>query len=632
MGMTAEAFEALVRRTEEEAAAHPRAYRARVVALAALPYVYVFGALAVALGLIGVLIASVVLTGQTHGAALKLAAKGSWALSLLVYAVLRALWMRNEAPEGFVVTPDQHPKLFAEIEAVCQAVGAPPAHVVMIDDDFNAGISQHSRLGLLGWQKNHLYLGLPLMRALSPEQFRAVLAHEFGHLAGSHGRVGGWIYRSRKRWKSLLGELEAQKHWANFVFRPFFRWYSPYFSAFSFVRARSNEYEADEAAAAATSARDAGDALLAFDLRHHQLEREYWPAIQRCMDDLPEPDVTPHGSMRFGPMDPELARRQIEAELGVETGLADTHPALTDRLAALGVEPRVPPLAEVSAAEAWFGDALPELAAHFDAQWREWIQERWMQHYESLHARRERLAELDAKTEEPLSVGDAWEHAQLVEDLRGCEEALPMYRALRERLPDSMNVNFAIGRILVAQRDEAGIAYIERAIELYDTAIIPGSQCVVPFLREAGRDEEAEAWIERWEAHQTKLDEDEKDRSGVWFDEHYTRSDAPVEDVQAITSFLAGREEVARAWLLKRETLHYPERPMHVLIVQRKGRPVDWFSDEKEKAADLALQNELAPGPGLDGDYRILVTNRLDRKHRNRMQGFPETEIYAPGA
>jgi Zn-dependent protease with chaperone function len=629
MGMTAEAFEELVHRTEKQADSHPRAYRARVVALAALPYIYVFGALAIALGLIGVLVASVVLSGQTHGAALKLAAKGSWALSMLVYAILRSLWMRSDAPKGFDVTRDQHPKLFSEIDAVRKAVGAPPAHVVMLDDDFNAGIVQHSRFGILGWQKNFLYLGLPLMRALSPGQFRAVLAHEFGHLAGSHGRVGGWIYRSRTRWKSLLDDLEARDHWANFVFRPFFRWYSPYFNAFSFVRARSNEYEADEAAAAATSARDMGDALLALRLRRHQLDSEYWPAFGRCMDDMPEPDVTPHVSMRFGPIEAEQAASRIAEELELETGLADTHPALQDRLAAIGVEPRVPPLAEVSAAEAWLGDALPEVAAHFDAQWREWIYERWTRHFESLKAQRERLVELDTKTDDPRSNGEEWEHAQLVEDLRGPEEALPMYRALLERLPDSMNVNFAIGRILVAEGDAAGIAYIERAIELHDTAIVPGSEWVVPFLREAGRDAEAEAWTERWVAHQKKLDEDEKDRSSVWFDEHYAQADAPLEDVLAIKGFLADLEEVSRAWLLKRKTLHCPEKPMHVLIVQRKARPIDWFSAAKEKAADLALQDELAKGPGLDGDFLILVTNRLERKHRNRMQEFEGTEIFA---
>jgi Zn-dependent protease with chaperone function len=628
MSLPFEEFEALVRRTEAEATESPSAYKLRVLVLAVLPYVYVFSALALALALIGVLVASVVLTGQTHGGFLKLAAKGSWALGLLVYAVLRALWIKSEEPEGFVLERDAYPKLFEEIDAVRAAVGAPPAHVVMLDADFNAAISQHSRFGLLGWQKNYLYLGLPLMRALSPVQFRAVLAHEFGHLAGSHGRISAWIYRSRTRWGALLGELEKQDHWASFVFRPFLRWYAPYFHAYSFVRARSNEYDADRAAAEATSARDHGDALLALGLRNIQLEENYWPSIGVQMDERPEPDVSPHAAMRFTALEPETAKSWIDSRLAEETGIADTHPSLSDRLAALEVSPRIPPLAEQSAAEAWFGESLPTVAAVLDAGWREWIGDRWRNHYESLRVQRERLVELDAKVSEPLSEGERWEHAQLVEDLRSVEEALPMYRALLEPLPDSMNVNFSIGRILVAQQDAAGVAFIERAIELNDAAIVPGSQWVVPFLRSVGREAEADVWIERWKAHQEKLDEDERDRSKVWFDEHYTVAGVPEADRAAIVAFLATLDDVDGAWLLQRKTLHYPERPMYVLIVHRKASFNDWFSEAKEKAADSALQDALSEGPGLEGGYRILVTNRLERKHRRRMEGFEGTEIY----
>lgn len=56
---------------------------------------------------------------------------------------------------------------------------------------------QHARLGVLGWHVNYLILGLPLMQAVSPEQFRAIVAHELGHLSRNHSRFAGWIYRVR---------------------------------------------------------------------------------------------------------------------------------------------------------------------------------------------------------------------------------------------------------------------------------------------------------------------------------------------------------------------------------------------------------------------------------------------------
>ena len=288
----------------------------------------------------------------------------------------------------------------------------------------------------------------------------------------------------------------------------------------------------------------------------------------------------------------------------------------------------MPPLAEKSAAEAWLGDGLVGVAAHFDAEWRDWIADRWCSHYEQLRQKRERLAELDAKCGEALSNGEAWEHAGLVEDMRSAEEALPMYRALLEQLPDSMNVNFAVGRVLVAGGDEAGIAFIERAIGLHENAIVPGSEWVVSLLRAQGREEEARTWIERWEAQRTKLEEDENDRGSVWFDERYGPHAVEAGRLGELVEFLGSQPEVERAWLLARETLHYPDRPMHVLIVRRKAGWQDWLSDEKEQAADHALQEALVQGPCPDGDYQVLVTNRLARKHRERMQGFPGTEIY----
>ena len=46
---------------------------------------------------------------------------------------------------------------------------------------------------MFGWYRNYLLIGLPLAKALTVEQFKAVLAHEFGHLAKGHGAMSNWI-------------------------------------------------------------------------------------------------------------------------------------------------------------------------------------------------------------------------------------------------------------------------------------------------------------------------------------------------------------------------------------------------------------------------------------------------------
>jgi Zn-dependent protease with chaperone function len=57
----------------------------------------------------------------------------------------------------------------------------------------NASVVQIPRLGVFGWSRNYLTVGVPLLDAVTPEQFEAVLAHELGHLARAHGRFRTWI-------------------------------------------------------------------------------------------------------------------------------------------------------------------------------------------------------------------------------------------------------------------------------------------------------------------------------------------------------------------------------------------------------------------------------------------------------
>ena len=65
--------------------------------------------------------------------------------------------------------------------------------------DFNAGVREVPRLGLLGWPRTYLEIGLPLSMAVAQEEIRAILAHEFAHLSARHGRSGGTCTASTAR-------------------------------------------------------------------------------------------------------------------------------------------------------------------------------------------------------------------------------------------------------------------------------------------------------------------------------------------------------------------------------------------------------------------------------------------------
>ncbi|WP_147432766.1 M48 family metalloprotease [Catellatospora citrea] len=81
------------------------------------------------------------------------------------------------------VTWDRQPRLFAFVDRVAQAVGAPLPHVLVLSHEWNASAT------VVGFARRRvLTLGLPLWTALRPQERVALLAHELGHFINNDNR------------------------------------------------------------------------------------------------------------------------------------------------------------------------------------------------------------------------------------------------------------------------------------------------------------------------------------------------------------------------------------------------------------------------------------------------------------
>ena len=204
---------AQIRPLEDFAAANPGGYRFRVALLASLGYVYLLVLVVLLLGIV----AFVLYYARLNAAVIKIL----WIPLVLVGLVLRALWVTIPEPDGKKLEQNEAPELFELIREISTALNGPKAHHVLVSDEFNASIVQIPQFGMFGWLRNYLVVGLPLMRALSPEEFRSVLAHEFGHLSGKHGSFSGWIYRVRQTWIQILTRVHEERSYASFMFERF---------------------------------------------------------------------------------------------------------------------------------------------------------------------------------------------------------------------------------------------------------------------------------------------------------------------------------------------------------------------------------------------------------------------------
>jgi Zn-dependent protease with chaperone function len=256
-----------------------------------------------------------------------------------VAGALSVLWAIVPRPDKFeppgprIHRVDQ-PDLFAVIEEV--ALGASqsmPAEVYLVND-VNAFVTQ--RGGVMGFGSHRVMgLGLPLMQALSVQEFKSVLAHEFGHYHSGDVKLGPWIYKTR----AAIGRTIQQL--SNSILQKIFIAYGNVFLRMTHAVSRRQEFIADGMAARAAGAgatisglRKAHSASYAY--------HSYWSGeLAPVLGSGYLPPVT-LGFAQFlecqhvtAGMD-ALVKHYEEAG---ETDQYDTHPSLRDRVAALAPLP-----------------------------------------------------------------------------------------------------------------------------------------------------------------------------------------------------------------------------------------------------------------------------------------------------
>lgn len=147
-------------------------------------------------------------------------------------------------PPGPKLNPADHPKLFQAVHEIAEETEQEPPAEIYADAQVNAWVA--NRGGVMGFgSKRIMGVGLPLLQGLSVSQFKAVLAHEFGHYHGGDTRLGPWIYQTRSLIGRTITNLAQQN---SFLHKPFL-WYGNMFLRVTHAISRQQEYAADALAA-----------------------------------------------------------------------------------------------------------------------------------------------------------------------------------------------------------------------------------------------------------------------------------------------------------------------------------------------------------------------------------------------
>lgn len=557
---------------ESFAAKNPGIYRARVALLASLGYVYLLFIVTVLLAFVAITVFCV----RFNVTAIKLI----WIPLALIWLVLRSLWITIPEPDGKELQREQAPGLFELIDEISRTLSGPKVDRVFVSGDFNAAIVQIPRFGMFGWFRNYLVVGLPLMRGLSPKEFRAVLAHEFGHLSHKHGRFAGWIYRVRQSWVQVLTNVYQERSYASFLFAPFLKWYAPFLGAYSFVLARAQEREADIYSVDLAGKNTAALALIRLTTKQRGLRENFWPTFFRGAKEQSLAPKDPFTQMLAG-LEQSIghikAQKWFLEELRVKTGYDDTHPALGDRLAAMGFQKdgaELTALVEgvVKADEITESAAaryLRELPEDFEAGMNRLMRERLVPHWKNRHSEikqaEKRIAKLDEEAQtRALTIDEQWERIRAIGETNTAAAALPALDALLAESPEHVGANFAVGAILLEQEDAKGIEYLNKIMQAGDEIASEACDLISGFYLQQGNVELTEKFRKLAEEHYQNAVQFHLQAITLTANDHFAAHDLDESRIKQMQTQLANVRGLGSAYLVRK--LLDGSRPMVYVV------------------------------------------------------------------
>ncbi|QTD46470.1 M48 family metallopeptidase [Ottowia testudinis] len=587
-------FMHLLRLSEQASEEDSARYRRNVWLFAALGYAWVIGC-----GLLALLILGGIAYGVTHGGRFR--AGYIWAIlgaGGLLWVSLKALWLRLEPPQGQQLKRDDAPALFDLLDRIRTKIKGPPIHRVLLDDEYNASIQQHPRFGIFGGAINTLTVGLPLLMALDTRRFAAVLAHEYGHLRGDHGRFAAWIYRSRLSWAQLHEGLSRDSGVASWATNAFLNWYFPRFAAKTFALARQDEYEADRIAGRIAGADVAAAALIEVAVKGAWLNEQFWAAHWRAAGAQPLP-VGPFGAMRTllaQPLDAAFAQDALRAELKALPAVDDTHPGLRDRLEALDAAKKLPDWSAKSAM-GLLADRRRWIA-QFDSAWCKANATAWKQHHACLGRMRQRLDYLHGRA----GSANAAEWTEMGELTHRLDATAPVAALFERALAQTPGYPGALRGLVAAlpPGDARRMALIE---QLHDASAPhrwwAARQAVATLERAVAEGHGGDADLKRWR-ERLKQAEDAEQRAWEELAEPphlqgISRHDLNEFELGELQGALARFGHVQTAWLVSKRLKEFAWRRAYLLLVELPG-----YDDETRYAMCRHLEQLLdLPGPVL---------------------------------
>lgn len=631
-----EQFEAMCKQAEREFIENPGLYKIKAITLA------LFGYSAIALGfvsLLALLYFGVQLAMHSKGGTFFLSAKFLIVIFAAVAVLVKSLWIKSEAPKGLPIKREDAPELYKMVDEIADKLNTRVDHI-LLDGNFNAYVTQKAVAEWLGIYENYMVLGLPLMLAASPSQYKAILAHELGHLSGNHSKSKAWLYNMRIR----LGQImESSKESAFFVFwYTFFYLFAPHFYAYTLAMARHHELQADKSAVEIAGVEPFSYGMMLLPVWEELYETSFWEDINKKMrtTETPPPDLYKQMQDRLFALhaEPEELNKILKRAFEVDAKGTDSHPPLKIRVLAGQFTPCVKLNAEgipdkasmdalvlsmqkkESAAVAYLGNWLGEAQSALSKDWSESFAEQWKLNHDHLKSLDERLNEiLDKESkEEQLALTDLQEKASLIHQLDGLDASQAAYRAIIALDPKDPYANYNLGMALLKKDLEDGLTYLRTAIGARKLLLSDAYEPMHSYFVKNNRPSDAELLKKELDDLQEEAKLAVKERESLNANSLMEAFECSEDLKNYLTEVFTSVPQVKEVYLARLITRYLPDCTYLILAIEMAGSDEDKLAFSQNVMGYLSMPHE----------FCVITFDITTLKMRNKLKDIPETLIY----
>jgi lipopolysaccharide biosynthesis regulator YciM len=150
------------------------------------------------------------------------------------------------------------------------------------------------------------------------------------------------------------------------------------------------------------------------------------------------------------------------------------------------------------------------------------------------------------------------------------KQALHLWQNLLKRQPENVHANYHLGKILLEQADQAGVAPMEKAIAADYRYAVTGCELLLKFYQQLEQHDRASYYLQQYQQQRQLYKTAIKSRAEIKAEDQFLPHQLSDFMQRQLREHLELYPEIAKAYLVRKKPSVLPEQPLYVLVLVRR--------------------------------------------------------------